>query len=203
MRQFVTWRFWLSLIALGVALGVVLIVRDQAQSSPIPGVVAAGKPVERRVDLIAMVLDAHPDAQYGTSGGVTTGTLGLVLDGGRRLSVPPGTPVDQHCVPAPASTASSSCALAADLLGDAVVWFALVDAQPKGSIDLPAVVSVRAGGWTLLRNGWEVQRASTVERACDADTNSLTDFLHRFGPTSVTTFSLVRQKIVKVSCSTP
>lgn len=220
MRQFFTWQFWLSLAALGALLVVALYVRDREGSSgPITDAVAG--PTLHRVDLVAAVVASHPSADFAVVAGVTAGELALELDGGRRLVVVAGTPFDQGCavvtpappatvpapVPAPVPAAppatAPSCIVAADLLGEAVVWAAMAEAPIRATIDLPPVIELRDDGWTLLRNGWEVQRAATVERVCDADTTSLLDFVRRFGPTSTTTFNLAKQEIVRVSCAAP
>lgn len=206
MRQFLTWRFWLSLLALGGLLGIVLVVRDQASSTTASIVDDLAGPIEHRVDIVAVIVESRPDDAFAAVDGVTVGRLALVLDGGRHVTVLPGTPIDQRCslvAPTADQAPTPSCVFAADLLGEAVVWLALVPATPRATLDLPPIVEIRDGGWTLLRNGWELRRASSVERDCDADTTSLVDFVRRFGPTSTTTFNLAKQEIVKVSCATP
>lgn len=205
MRQLVTIRFWMTLVALLVALGIVLVVREQTATSP-SALDAALDPVEHRVDLIAPVVELQPDASFDVVDGATVGELTLVLDGTRQVTVFAGTPGDDGCRGRPATepaTTTPTCVLAADLLGDAVVWFSLAPVEARPTIELPPIVELRDDGRTLLRNGWELQRASTVERDCDRDSTSLGDFVRRFGPTSTTGFNLAKQEIVKVSCGAP
>jgi hypothetical protein len=201
MRQFFTWQFWLAIVGLVAALGVALVVRDRASSSSGPDTGGVHRPSEHRIDVIAPVVESQPDAGFAIVDGAARGRLTLVLDAGRRVTILDGTRGESSCPLGEADT-PSSCMFAADLLGDGVVWFSLVPAPQRATVDLPPIVELRDDGWTLLRNGWEVQRASSVERSCQADTTSLSDLVRRFGPTSVTTFNLDKQEIVKVSCGT-
>ena len=91
-------------------------------------------------------------------------------------------------------------AVAADLLGDAVLWFSIVPGGPDATIELPAVAELVSGGWVRLSNDWVLRHAPKVERSCSADTTSLTDFINTFGDRARSTFDYETQRIVKVTC---
>lgn len=195
MRQFFTLRYWLTLLALaGVALGVWSIVRDDKPLAALP---VAEKPTERRVNLIALVQSTEAASTFGMKNGFTTGEIRLALDGNRTMVVKGGTEGELAC---PRLAEPGACVVAADLLGDAVLWFSLIPSEPRLSITLPPIAELRPDNWVLLTNGWEVQRSASVELKCDEDTASLSEFLTRFGDDSTSTFSFEKQRIVRVTC---
>ena len=59
--------------------------------------------------------------------------------------------------------------LVADVLGDAVVWFALVPRAPRDTVDLPPIVDLH-DGYAQFVNGWEVLYAPVIERDAAATT---------------------------------
>ena len=198
MRQFLSPRFWLTLLALGaVVLGLVLTFRG---SPPPPGrpAEARGSLATHRVDLIATVSKAVPGAGFAVDKGVSTADVALQLDANRTMVVKAGTPGDITCTQL---DQPDSCAVAADLLGDGVVWFSIVPGVPGATLQLPGVISFPEAGWMELANHWLVHRSSTVERSCPIDTSSLTDFVHTFGVHATTTFNLQTQKATKVTCA--
>ena len=89
----------------------------------------------------------------------------------------------------------------ADLLGDAVLWFALVPYEPQPNIALPGITELDDQNLVELTNGWVVRRAANVDLDCAEDVSSLTEFVRRFGTSSTTTFNLDSQQIVKMTCS--
>jgi hypothetical protein len=129
--------------------------------------------------------------------GKASASMRLILDGQRTMVVTPGTPGDVTCTD---FESLARCVVAADLLGNAVVWFALVPGEPAPTVDLPGIVDLRSDNWVLLANGWEVKRSSLVERVCDEDTAGLTDFVHKFAETGRTVFDFDRQQVTRVIC---
>ncbi|MEN9507398.1 MAG: hypothetical protein RI958_3324 [Actinomycetota bacterium] len=217
MRQFVTWGFWLSLVALvAMVFGLVALVdrlggdetADAVVLRPVgdAGATASGAPasgsgdpaVERDIDLIALVDEARADPGFGIVGGVTTGTMQIRVDALRSMTITAGTPGENRCA---ALDQVAACAVAADLLGEAVLWFSIVPLAPRNSVSLPEVVELRDGGTALLANGWIVAHAPALKRNCDEDTTSFSDFQRRFREGSVTSFSLDEQRLVAVTCA--
>jgi hypothetical protein len=197
MRQFVSFRFWLSVAALlGLTYGLwyVLVRRD-------PSVAVIGRPThaaatEHRIDLLLPVYGIQAEPGFAMVGGVASGEMRLALDATRTMVVKAGTPGEITC----AKLAEiNQCVVAADLLGDAVVWFSLIPNPQRASLLLPGISEVRKNNLVLLANDWEVARNEVVERNCDAA--SLDDFVHQFGGSrSTATFSFEQQQIVKVTC---
>lgn len=200
MRQFLSPRFWLSIGALaGLFLLLTAIFGGATPSSgsepaPVEDVTA------RRIDLVQWVFLANPAPGFALDEGLTTADLSLQLDGTRTMMIKAGTPGVVTC---PTITSAATCTVAADLLGDAVLWFALVPGAPGQNIVLPGVVSLQQGGWVTLANGWEVRRASTVDRSCADDTTSLLDFVRTYGEGATATFSFEQQAVVRVTCPNP
>ena len=96
--------------------------------------------------------------------------------------------------------------VAAQLLGDAVLWFALVDASPTdtaSAVVLPGVVELIGTTQVRLANDWLVNRSTTVVRSCADDTASLKDFVSTYADKATSTFDLISQKLVKVTCGAP
>jgi hypothetical protein len=193
VRQFFTLRFWLALAALGgLALLVGGLDRARARSD-----VAEVQQAERQIDLVHWVFLATPGSGFAIRDGVTTADLALQLDGTRTMVVKQGTPGEVSCAEV---DRPGTCTVAADLLGDAVLWFSLLDGPPDASIELPAVTELIGGGKVRLANNWVVNHAPKVERSCPADTSSLNDFIKTFGTEATATFDFETQRVVKVTC---
>ncbi|MEO7370312.1 MAG: hypothetical protein ABIZ69_05590, partial [Ilumatobacteraceae bacterium] len=136
------------------------------------------------------------DPGFAMVDGVSSGDMHLALDATRTMVVKAGTPGEITCSKL---AEINQCVVAADLLGDAVVWFSLVPNPQRASMLLPGVTEVHKDNWLLLSNGWEVARNEVVERNCD--TAGLDDFVRQFGgPLSTSTFSFEQQEIVQVTC---
>lgn len=197
MRQFVSLRFWVALAAL-VALTVGLwfvLVRDDSQAV---GAIVERRPDEHRLDLLSLVYSVEQDPGFAMTGGESAGAdMRLILDGTRTMVVKPGTRGSVTCTE---FVEIGRCAVAADLLGNAVVWFSLVPVEPDGTAEFPGIVAVRDDNWVLLANGWEVQRASVVERRCEEDTPSLVDLVDTYGERATAVFDFDRQQVVAVVC---
>lgn len=197
MRQFFTLRFWLSLLALaGLALGVAAFAQSRDSSAEAVLEPGAATP-DRTIDLISWVYAIQPPPGFAMVDGRTTTDLALLLDGTRTMIVKAGTPGEIDC---PEYTELARCTVAADLLGDAVLWFSVVPGIPGPTVDLPAVMELLDGGWVRLANGWVVPHATVVDRSCPQDTASLTEFIGAFGDAAKSTYDFTRQQIVKVTC---
>lgn len=164
----------------------------------------------RKVDLVASVNSISVDPGWSQSGGQTSGGQArLALDDLRTLTVFEGTQVDDYAnVPACTDFSTpNACVLLADMLGDAVVWFALVPADTSSGqefLTLPGLIDMRSNGDEgVLRNGWVLKLATGVRRECgDTDTTSLRDFITRFPDTASTSLvDLVSDSVVAVTCA--
>jgi hypothetical protein len=197
VRQFFTLRFWLTLLALGgLALGVAAFARSRDSKADSSGDAGAASP-DRTIDLISWVYAVQPPPGFEIVDGRTTTDLALILDGTRTMIVKAGTPGEVHC---PRLTELAQCTVAADLLGDGVLWFSIVPGLPGATVQLPAVTQLLDGGWVRLANGWVVRHAAKVERSCAEASSSLNDFISTYGPDATSTFSFDQQELIKVTC---
>ena len=197
MRQFFSPRFWLALGALAGLLALLVVLFHR--TTPPVGVEAAtgAQAPERHLDLVSWIFQAIPATGFTMAQGVTTADMSLQLDGTRTMMIRAGTPGEIHC---PGLAKPARCTVAADLLGDAVLWFSIVPGTPGPTAQLPAVVEMLDAPWVRLANDWVVRRADKVERACPADTSSLSDFIKTYGATARSTFNFESQKVVRVTC---
>lgn len=197
MRQFVSPRFWLTiaaLISLTYGLWYVLVRKDDTVA--VIGQTGLKALTEHRVNLLQPVYGIQADPGFAVVDGVATAEMHLALDATRTMVVKAGTPGQITCSKL---AEINQCVVAADLLGDAVVWFSLIPNPQRSTLILPGVTEVRKNNWVLLSNGWEVARNEVVERNCDAA--GLDDFVKQYGGSlSTSTFSFEQQEIIKVTC---
>lgn len=162
-----------------------------------------------RIDMFAVVKSITSDSGWAMTNGITSGgAVRMNLDDGRTLVIPEGTYVDTS----PPTTACvdlakmNSCVIAADMLGDAVVWFSLVatdSANKMQQLTLPGLVDMEKGGdWGILDAGWIVKLATPTVRDCaDSETTSLRDFINRFpNDLGSSIVNLRLDEITKVRC---
>lgn len=165
--------------------------------------------VLRKIDLVASVNSIVTDPNWSQNGSRTSGgQMQLALDDLRTIFIFESTLVDDY-VTVPACTdfvTPNACVLLADMLGDAVVWFALVPADTSSGqefLTLPGLIDMRDNGNEgVLRNGWVVNLTNGVRRECgDVDTSSLRDFITRFPDARSTTLvNMITDNVVAVSC---
>ena len=195
MRQFLTVRFWMTLVALlGLTIGVWAVTR---RDSAIGIAGASHPPRVRRIDLISQIFSTNADSNFSMTRGVASGELRLTLDATRTMIIKPGTPGEISCPPL---DQIGACVVAADLLGEAVLWFSIIPSEPRPSITLPAIAALRDDNYVVLTNGWELKRSSVVELNCADETSTLTEFVRRFGAASTTTFNFAKQQLVRATC---
>ena len=197
MRQFVSPRFWLTIAVLvGLTFGLWYLLVRKDTSVAVIGKPAAPPVTEHRIDLVQPVYSIRADPRFTMIDGAANLDMQLSLDATRTVLVKAGTPGEVSCNKL---AELNQCIVAADLLGDAVVWFALIPNPQKANLVLPGVVEVHQDNLVLLQNGWELPRSEIVERNCDA--SSLDDFVHQYGGIlSTSTFSFEQQEITKVTC---
>lgn len=198
MRQFVTLRFWATIVAL---IGLTGLIYVATKSEPVSDLVnaAAVAPTEHNIDLVTKVYAFGADPGFEMRNGrVTGGELQMIIDGARTMIVEPGTPGEITCNEL---AEIARCAVAADLLGDGVLWFSVFPAEQRPTITLPGIETLRDGNLALLTNGWVLSRSAVVELNCADDVGSLSEFVQRFGRDSTTTFNFDRQQIVRSTCN--
>jgi hypothetical protein len=194
-------------LAIGAAIAA-LLVGNGLYSSFNNSSVSVETDVRHNVDLVASVNTISVDANWKQDGVTSNGTLQLSLDDMRVLMIPEGTLVDDYdAMPQCTDFATpNACVLLADMLGDAVVWFALVPADKISgmqTLTLPGLVDMQANGDEgILRNGWVVKLATPVKRNCEnADTATLRDFITRFpDDASTSSMNLTTDNVVSVTC---
>jgi len=194
MRQFFSWRIWgafVVLAVLAVTLKVVLPAGAKKDTGPVG-------PTPRTVQFISLVFSVKTSDVFVMDDGIVSGEVDFILDGQRTMHIYQGTPGEITC---PDYSGVGQCVVLADLLGDAVVWFALVPVSAGLRVEAPPIVALLDDGIAELANGWRVPHASVVDRSCPQETNSLSEFLRDFGPESTTIIDVSEQQITQVRCS--
>lgn len=207
MRQLLNVRFVAALAAvvlLALAVDSIFGEPDQTGTVVIEGGLSYdddGEVITRRIDLIESVVEfsVSDDFEIG-SDGLSVGVLDATLAGGRVMRVAPGTPGEVGCNNL---NGTDRCAVFADLIGDAVIWFAVLPKAPRETVALGPIIDLQ-DGYAQFENGWEILYPPTIERdddTCgDFDIPSFSDFLRRFGPDSTSIVDLETQQVNRVLC---
>lgn len=198
MRQLFNWRFAATVASLAV---LALLARAILADENSIDAVIEPEIIEREIDLIEPIVSVS-----GTGGatelptGVTTGFIELTLDAERVLSIAPGTLGEISC---DELDVANRCAVFADMLGNAVVWFAILPQLPRATVQLPPIIDLN-GGRAEFDSGWRIPYAPVIERDCPGeDIPTFSDFLRRFGPDSVTIVDLESRRVTSVRCGDP
>jgi hypothetical protein len=190
------------LLAVLVAVTLLLVTRDSSSDISVTQTL-------HKIDLVASVDSINVDSTWSQVNGVTRGgAMRLSLDDLRVLTVQDGTLTAEYGSTSACTDFAkpNACVLLADMLGDAVVWFALVPADViagREFLTLPGLVDMQANGDEgILRNGWVLKLATPVKRECgDVTTSSLRDFITRFpDQLSKTIMNLTTDNVVSVKC---
>lgn len=197
MRQLFTWRFVAAVAALaGLALLINAVFVDDDELTAI----IETEVLNRKIDFISPVLSMETSDDFGfglKDDGLTDGFIDFVLPGSKVMRVAPGTPGEINCD----LKLLNRCAVFADLLGDAVVWFATLPKAERETVELPPILDLQ-DGYALFENGWRIRYAPVIDRFCEGeDIVSFSDFLRRFGPGSTSVVDLETQLVTEVRCS--
>jgi hypothetical protein len=201
MRQLLSWRTWAAVGALLVLATVVQLITSRG---PRGANDSTTQPAQRRVEAVASVMTIQSSEAFAVIEGITVGSATVTLDDGRVINIVRDTPGEIDCVD---RTTPAACVMLADLLGDGVVWFALVNANGPASrtLSLPTLVDMVDGGDTgVLENGWHVPLANGVIRTCAGAPRSptLRAFIDSYSGTGITTvLDLDRDEVVEVICT--
>ena len=195
MRQLFNWRFVAAIAALAA---LALLARAVLTDDDSIEAVIEPEVIERTVDLIEPIQSATESATFAISpSGVTTGFLDLAVDADRVVRIVPGTLGEIDC---DGLDGTSRCAVFADMLGDAVVWFAILPQAPRATVELPPILDLDDGR-AVFETGWRIPYAPVIERDCEGeDIPTFSDFLRRFGPDSVTIVDLESRQVTAVRC---
>ena len=201
MRQLLSWRTW---AAVGLLLVLATVVQLLTSRGPRGSDGVAVQPTERRVSAIASVMSIESSEAFAVIDGVTVGSATLALDDGRVVMITRETPGEIDCAD---RTTPAACVLLADMLGDGVVWYALVNSDGPASRTLvvPTLIDMVDGGDTgVLANEWFVPLADGVVRTCAGAPRSSTlrSFIESYAGSGIrTVLDLDRDEVVEVICA--
>lgn len=148
---------------------------DETESTEVvlPGEFTADGVRIRDIDLVEPIF-ASKNERFAVVDGAANADTELIIDGSRSVFVKQGAVGIDYC---DNIDVIQGCAILADLLGEAVVWFALVPFDQPSSVELPAI-DVLVDGQARLVNGWELPYAPILERRCldDGDDDTTDEF---------------------------
>lgn len=193
MRQIFSVRFF---AAVGAVFGLFLLLTAIFGGGDPVAELRDDTPRPRQVDLVEQVFAVVDDGFEIDADGVSRGTLSLVLDAERTVRIVAGTHGENSC---DELGRVGACALAADVLGDAVVWFALVPMGPDETVELPAI-DVLDDEFAVLVNGWRLRYAPVLDRRCAQEFASYSEFRAELGDAFTSVFDLEEQRLVAVVC---
>jgi len=197
MRNFLSARFAAALgIPIVVAFLIYAVLVNSGSSSQ-----SANK-VVHFVNYTASVNTVQAESDWTVVQGTTRSTARLALDDARTVYIADGTPGEINCTD---FSSPNACVLIAELLGDAVVWFALAPATSETlltRVALPPVVDMLNGGdFAVLSNGWVVPLATPTKRTCTTPTVSLREFINKFASNMNVSLNLSTDHIDVVTCT--
>ena len=155
-----------------------------------------------RIDLVDQVFTSTNPAFRFDEDGLAANDTDLVMAGSRSLRIVAGTPGVDLC---PNLGAVGACAVVADLLGEGVVWFALVPMGANRAVPMPAI-DVLDDGYAFLVNGWEVPYAPILDRRCqdqsgnEVEFASYREFRDQLGDDFTSLYSIESRRIEVVVC---
>jgi len=199
MRNFLSARFAAALgIPIVVAFLIYAVLMNSGSSSQ-----SASK-VVHFVNYTASVNIVQAESGWSVVQATSRSTARLALDDARTVFIAEGTPGEITCTD---FSTPNACVLIAELLGDAVVWFALTPATSETLLTrlaLPPVVDMLNGGSLgVLQNDWIVKLGNGVKRTCDSesDTANLREFITKFSENSYTVLDLIKDEVTEVVCN--
>ena len=151
-----------------------------------------------KIDFIEQVFSSRNEQFALDEDGFAASDTDLIIDPSRTLRIVTDTPGVDHC---PSFPEVGACTVVADLLGEGVVWFALVPAGLNRTVDLPAIDTLDDGMANLV-NGWQVPYAPVLVRRCDEEFTSYREFRDVLGDDFTSVYDLDERSIVAVECRT-
>ena len=157
MRALLSFRFVAAVAGIFVLL---FIVRSVTAGDEVDQVVAdtSNNPVPRVINL-AERLDRSTERFSVNPEGLATSTVTFTIEEQRAVTIVEGTTGVNDCtIP---NLAQGNCAIFADLLGEAVIWFSLQPIVDNDHVVLPAVTGFERG-LAVLENGMRLSHAPAL-----------------------------------------
>ena len=197
MRHFLSARF---AAAVGIPIVVAFLIYAVLMNSGSPS--QSASKVVHFVNYTASVNIVQAESGWSVVQGTSRSTARLALDDARTVFIAEGTPGEITCTD---FSTPNACVLIAELLGDAVVWFALTPATSETLLTrlaLPPVVDMLNGGdFAVLSNGWVIPLATPTKRSCSTPTVSLREFINKFTSNMNVSLNLSADQIDVVTCT--
>jgi len=154
--------------------------------------------VIHKIDFVEQIFSSRNEQFTLNEDGFAANDTDLIIDPSRTLRIVADTPGVDFC---PQFPTVGACSVVADLLGEGVVWFALVPAGTNRTVDLPAIDTLDDGMATLV-NGWVLPYAPILDRRCDEQFTSYREFRDVLGDDFTSIYDLDERLIVAVECRT-
>jgi hypothetical protein len=197
MRQIFSVRFF---AAVGAVVGLLFLLTTIFATREViegNGDAAVGNIELHKIDLVEQVFSSSNQQFRVGDDGLAENNTEFVIDGTRSLRVVAGTPGEMLC---PEFGEIGACAVVADLLGEAVVWFAVVPMGSNKTVRMPAIDTLEDGLATLV-NGWQVEFAPVLDRRCSGDEfESYREFRQAFGDDFTAIFGIDERRLSAVVC---
>ncbi len=207
MRQLLNSRLWLALGLLTVSGFFLFIISCNDCVGRGSDVAVMQGSVEKNIELVAVISTFSTAEGLTIENGRTVTDAVLRLDDGRSIFVASGTPGELDCIDI---AKRSSCVMLANMFGDSVMWFAIVNTNgktPTRVLELPSLVDMLDNGDRgVLANGWIVRLASPTVKTCRDDSGasriSLREFINSYSPNqSISKMNLITDEVSEVDCS--
>ena len=207
MRQLLNSRLWLALGLLTVSGLFLIIVSCNDCFGRGSDVAVIQDSVEKNIELVGVISIFSTAEGLTIENSRTVNDVVLRLDDGRSIFVASGTPGELDCIDI---TKRSSCVMLANMFGDSVMWFAIVNTNgktPTRVLELPSLVDMLDNGDRgVLANGWIVRLASPTVKTCRDDSGasriSLREFINTYSPNqSISKMNLITDEVSEVVCS--
>ena len=150
-----------------------------------------------RIDFVEEIQSVSNPEFTLTTDGTAANATDLVIDRSRTLRIVEDTPGIDHC---PGFPDPGACAVVADLLGEAVVWFALVPNGTNRTVDMPAIDTLDDGVATLV-NGWQLPFAPVLDRRCPEEFTSYREFRDTLGDDFTAVYGIDDRRLIAVECN--
>jgi hypothetical protein len=203
VREIFSVRFF---IAIGAVAGLLFLLftffvaRDVVDQAISDNGADAAQYKPRAIDLVDVVASTNNPGFGFNEDGEAASNAEFMLDPTRKVTVVAGTPGEDDCgrIAEP-----GACAIVADLLGEGVVWFALVPMGNGRSVPLPAIDSLDNGVATLV-NGWQLPHAPALDRRCNDNElfESYRQFKQILGDNFTTIYDIDQRQLTAVVCRT-
>jgi hypothetical protein len=202
VRQFFNIRLWAALGALSIAAFVIVLVACDDCFGRNGDSVEISVDVEKNIETVAIATSFTQSEGWRIESGRTVGEASVLLDDARQIFIAADTPGENLCTDL---TVGSSCVFLANMFGDSVMWFALIDtnsAKPTRVLELPSLIDMLdSGSRGVLANDWIVRLANGVKRSCGEETGTLREFINNYSPDkSVTKLNLITDEVDEVVC---